>query len=164
MSSLKVRKCSACKIEKILTEDFYKQPPSRLSRSGGYLTKCKDCVLEYNRKIASRPKFKENVWANILRYKYGITAKDYDLLLKEQNYSCDICKIKNPSSKRKGSNKFNVDHCHSTGKVRGLLCNSCNTAIGHLNDDETNLISALRYLRRAKGSLDFPSSLKCLTT
>lgn len=158
----KTRTCSACKLEKVLTEYFYKQPPSRSQQSGGYLTKCKDCVLTYNRKIASKPTFKENVWANKLQYKYGITAENYETLLKEQNYSCAICKTKNPSSKRKGSNKFHVDHCHSTGKVRGLLCNSCNTAIGYLNDDETNLVAALRYLRRAKSGLDHPSRFKSL--
>ena len=159
---LKTRTCSGCKIKKVLTEDFYKQPPSRSNRSGGYMTRCKDCVLQYNRKIASKPKFKENVWANKLQYRYGITVEDYESLLKEQDYSCAICKTKNPSSKRKGSNKFHVDHCHSTGKVRGLLCNSCNTAIGYLNDDETNLVSALRYLRRAKCSLNLPSGFKSL--
>jgi hypothetical protein len=145
--------CSSFKLDKVLSENFYKQSPSRSHCSSGYLNRCKDCVLKYNRKIASKPTYKENVWANKLKYRYGIIAEDYNVLLKNQNYSCGICKTKDPSSKRKGNSKFHVDHCHLTGKVRGLLCNSCNTAIGHLNDDETNLIAALRYLRRAKGGL-----------
>lgn len=156
------RKCISCKLDKVLSKDFYKQPRSRLERSGGYLTKCKDCVLSYNRESASKPTSKENIWANKLKYRYGITAEDYNALLKNQDYSCAICKTKDPSSKRKGSSKFHVDHCHSTGKIRGLLCNSCNTAIGHLNDDETNLVAALRYLRRAKGGFNLPSGFKSL--
>lgn len=159
---LKTRVCASCKQEKILTENFYPQSPSRAHHAGGYLKKCKECILEYNKKIASKPEFKENVWANKLQYRYGITVEDYNFLLKEQGYCCAICKTKDPSSKRKGLNKFHVDHCHATGKVRGLLCNSCNTAIGYLNDDETNLIAALRYLRRPEGSLNLPSSFKSL--
>jgi hypothetical protein len=156
------RVCSKCKKEKNLTTDFYPQSSSRSHRADGYLRKCKKCTLEYNKKIAAKPTFKENVWANKLQYRYGITVEDYNFLLQQQNYSCAICKTKDPSSKRKSSNKFHVDHCHSTGKVRGLLCNSCNAAIGYLNDDENNLIAALRYLRRSQGSFKLPSSFEGL--
>ena len=100
------RICSECKQEKNLIEDFYPQTSNRSHQSGGYLKKCKECTLNYNKKIASKPKFKENVWANKIQYRYGITVDDYNSLLKKQNYSCGICKTKDPSSKRKGLKKF----------------------------------------------------------
>ncbi len=142
------RICSSCKKEKVLKQDFYKQPPCRSTHSGGYLTKCKECTLAYNRKISSKKKNKESIWANKLQYRYGISVEEYNLLLKKQEGCCAICKTKDPSTKRKNTNKFHVDHCHKTGRVRGLLCNSCNTAIGYLEDDPEIVLAAFNYLRR----------------
>ncbi len=138
------QKCSKCKVTKILDVDFYRQPPSRKTWNNGYLTQCKSCVLERNRKSAQKNKHK--VWENKLKYRYGIEAQDYKDLLKKQNGCCAICKTKNPSHKRKKSNYFCVDHCHKTGKVRGLLCATCNTALGLFQDKKENLTEAINYL------------------
>jgi hypothetical protein len=145
------RVCTSCKTEKNLEEDFYKQPPSRKENGGGYLHSCKKCVLKRNRK--SSQKNKRRVWENKLKYRYGITVEEYENLLNLQKGSCSICKTKNPSQKRKPSNYFCVDHCHKTGKVRGLLCSTCNTALGLLGDSKTNLFEAINYLTRFEESL-----------
>jgi len=63
-----------------------------------------------------------------LTHKFGITTKDYDKILFEQNNCCAICLSTSMGDKR--SKNFHVDHCHATGKVRGLLCNDCNLAVG----------------------------------
>ena len=60
------------------------------------------------------------------KYKYGITLADYDRMESEQGGKCKICSTTEP----KGMGRWHVDHCHSTGKVRGLLCNNCNTKLG----------------------------------
>jgi hypothetical protein len=138
------RVCTSCKAEKNLETAFYKQPPSRKTHGGGYLHSCKECVLKRNKK--SSQKNKKRIWENKLRYRYGITVEEYEKLLKRQGNSCFICKTKNPSQKRKLSNYFCVDHCHKTGKVRGLLCSTCNTALGLLGDSKTNLLEAINYL------------------
>ena len=143
--------CASCKVEKVLQNDFYKQPPTRKTNGEGYLHSCKECVLKRNRESAR--KNKKRVWENKLKYRYGITVNEYENLLKIQGGCCSICKTKNPSHKRKASNYFCVDHCHSTGKVRGLLCSTCNTALGLLEDSKDNLLEAVNYLNRFEESL-----------
>jgi hypothetical protein len=143
--------CTSCKTEKVLEVDFYKQPPSRRTNGGGYLHSCKECVLKRNRK--SSQKNKKRIWENKLKYRYGITVEEYKKLLESQGRCCSICKTKNPSQKRKQCNYFCVDHCHETGKVRGLLCSTCNTALGLLGDSRDNLVEAINYLTRFEDSL-----------
>ena len=74
---------------------------------------------------------------------YGITLDDYNIMLFEQDGCCKICNRHHTSFK----NPLSVDHCHSTLKVRGLLCHSCNTILGHSRDDINILKSAINYLK-----------------
>lgn len=72
--------------------------------------------------------------------KYGLTGDQYESLLALQGSKCAICKddfVVTP----------HIDHCHSTGKVRGLLCSTCNTALGKFKDDVEVLTSAITYLQ-----------------
>lgn len=57
---------------------------------------------------------------------------------------CWICKKPEPIAGR----KLSIDHCHDTGKVRGLLCTHCNTGLGHFNHDPDRIDKAIRYLER----------------
>lgn len=76
-----------------------------------------------------------------LKYKYGLTLNDFDILLKSQNGRCAICK------KKPVVNIYlSVDHDHVTGKIRGLLCYYCNTGLGHFKDDLSLLQEAVKYL------------------
>jgi recombination endonuclease VII len=70
---------------------------------------------------------------------YGISAAEYDALLKKQNGACAICR-------RRSREKLCVDHCHLTGMIRGLLCNRCNLGLGMWKDDQASLIAAVAYL------------------
>jgi len=70
---------------------------------------------------------------------YGISAAEYDALLKKQNGACAICR-------RRSKERLCVDHCHLTGMIRGLLCRRCNLALGILKDDQGSLIAAVAYL------------------
>lgn len=89
-------------------------------------------------------------WRSMLKRKYNLTVNSYDKLSVTQNNLCAICH--NPETVLyKGSLKILcVDHCHTTGKVRGLLCSRCNKAIGLLEDDMSLLLSAVKYLRSNK--------------
>lgn len=73
---------------------------------------------------------------------YGITLEQYEEMLANQDGSCAICRSDWSS---KGPN---IDHDHSTGEVRGLLCQACNQAIGQLRDDPAIIIAAAEYVRR----------------
>jgi hypothetical protein len=77
--------------------------------------------------------------ANHMRKTYGIELADYDAMRDAQDGKCAICKEPQPLC---------VDHCHDTGKVRGLLCHLCNRALGLFNDDALRLQSAIAYLAR----------------
>lgn len=85
---------------------------------------------------------KEKIRNAHLKSKYGITIDEYNNLLKKQNYKCDICK-----------NKYNnknlcVDHNHTTGKIRGLLCNKCNFIIGCSNENIEILKNSIKYIKK----------------
>lgn len=84
----------------------------------------------------------------LLKRKYGITQADYDIMFAAQNGVCAICETTTPggfSGKRAPS--FAVDHCHDSGRVRGLLCMHCNQAIGKFNHDVAVLSKAIDYLK-----------------
>lgn len=69
---------------------------------------------------------------------YGMSEKEYLELVNQQNGKCKLCQQER---------KLNVDHCHETGRVRGLLCLGCNAGLGMLGDNEEGLTKALNYLK-----------------
>lgn len=77
----------------------------------------------------------------VLKWKYGITVEDYDVQSKRQGGRCGICR-RFPS---KGK-PLSVDHCHATGRVRGLICNRCNTAIALMDDTLEGCLRVADYL------------------
>jgi hypothetical protein len=83
-----------------------------------------------------------------LKKKYGLTIKQYDDMFKSQDGKCMICLI--PQSEL--VKRFAVDHSHRTGKIRGLLCESCNGGLGMFKDSPELLKMAIVYLRRSNGS------------
>jgi hypothetical protein len=103
---------------------------------------CSEHQLIANRD-ASQRKYRD-FW---LRTKYGIDVAGYEALLAKQDGCCAICGTTNPKG-RTVSPYFCVDHDHSDGRVRGLLCSTCNTGIGHLRDDPDLLRKAIAYLER----------------
>ena len=76
---------------------------------------------------------------------YGITVEQYDAMVRKQRGVCAICKKK---GKRKTGSVLYIDHCHRTGRTRGLLCAGCNTALGVLERESRWTKSALKYLAR----------------
>ncbi len=78
---------------------------------------------------------------NKLKRKYGVTPDQVDKLSAKQEHKCAICGDLKP---------LRIDHCHASGKVRGLLCHNCNTALGHFRDNTDTLKKAIRYVRRGQ--------------
>lgn len=100
------------------------------SQSSGLSCWCKSCKKKYHNKQAKEwaKKNKEKVkeYARIRNLKkYNLTIESYDAMLASQNNQCRICKVNQSTQKT----RFAVDHCHTTGKVRGLLCRICNHKI-----------------------------------
>lgn len=80
-----------------------------------------------------------------MKKNYGIGLKEYDAMFESQNGVCAICSKEPPDHHKK---RLNVDHCHTTGRVRGLLCDACNRAIGLMKDSPDLLYKAINYLAR----------------
>ena len=141
--------CSLCGLTKPLT-DFYKETRVKDGRA----KRCKLCHCKITEKYRKENpelyrKASTKHWngldnkkkhANWLK-RYGLTHEKYIEMLEQQNGCCKIC-TKECSS---GMN-LSVDHCHKTGKVRGLLCKKCNSALGMLNDDALLFKAAISYL------------------
>jgi hypothetical protein len=103
-----------------------------------------ECASRYRN--ANRQKLRDYK----LSVRYGISLKEYSILYKSQNGKCDICGKEEVAihNSTKTPIKLAVDHCHSTTKIRGLLCQDCNRGLGHFHDDIIRMESAIKYLRK----------------
>ena len=81
-----------------------------------------------------------------LQCRYGISLKEYERLNTVQKGKCAICEETPDKNKPSQANKLHVDHCHITGKVRGLLCHLCNRAIGLFRERKDLLQKGIDYL------------------
>lgn len=88
---------------------------------------------------------------NLLKL-YGLTVEEFDRISEEQGHVCRICGL----AHKAGSffDRLVVDHCHTTGKLRGLLCTNCNTAIGLFKESISNMQRAIEYVRGGQLSTD----------
>ena len=93
-----------------------------------------------------RERYPERVKENGIKYRHGISLKDYNKMFIKQNGRCAICE--KPQSDF--SRKFIVDHCHKTGRIRDLLCYCCNTLLGKIENEPENLKKLLKYLDKYK--------------
>ena len=109
------------------------------ARKDGRTTSCRLCHNE-RRRATYNPDKKKSYH---LKYLYGITIEEYNEKLERQGGGCAICGIKIPGGK--GSH-FYVDHNHTTGQVRDLLCHNCNFVIGYAKEDIEILRAVARYL------------------
>ena len=96
-----------------------------------------------NRRLRNPNKTREKYKRAWLKNRYGITLETYNEILKTQNYLCGICNLHESNFKR----SLAVDHCHITGKVRGLLCGNCNKGLGLLKDSPKIIKSCIKYLK-----------------
>lgn len=117
---MKTSVCRICGIEKPLEDFYYRKDTGRHRRE------CKECTK------------------SLIHYRNtGWTQDDYERALIKQEGKCAICHCTLNSSRY---TKLAVDHCHKTGKLRGLLCMNCNTALGLFKDSPERLKEAIQYL------------------
>ena len=84
-----------------------------------------------------------------LKKRYNITPEEYEEILKSQNYCCAICgKHEKDNKKGEMQQPLAVDHCHTKGSNRGLLCNTCNLGLGYFKDKPEFLLKAVDYLHK----------------
>ena len=130
--------CNGCKVAKSRAE-FY--PTGK-----GVSSKCRPCATAAAADRQRRDP--ESARASCRKYKlkanYGLTLAQFDAMLEAQGGGCAICGTTEP----RGMGRFPVDHCHATGRIRGLLCTECNKGLGNFKDDVRLLVRAIAYLQR----------------
>lgn len=162
--------CTGCQTEKPVSQ-FNKNK----GRKDGLNGHCKDCfkawidqnkdrVLENGRKYkqankeeikAKRPAYhakkrvhiRKNLRQRRLMVRYGITEEEYRLMIGLQEGCCAICRVQFDFIGVNKGNKPEIDHCHATNKIRGILCGNCNRALGLFKDDVDALQEAINYLK-----------------
>ena len=134
-----MKKCSKCKKEKQF-DDFHK---NKLGRYGLHHY-CKSCNSIQKKSSYNYSKSKKRG----LILNYNLTIEELENLFINQDKRCKICNNKYSSVSKHGG--LYIDHCHSTGKVRGLLCIKCNILLGTSNDDVLILESAINYINNSK--------------
>lgn len=142
---METRICNECGVEKSVDSFSWKDKGHRWRSA-----RCKVCVNVYvmrhyrenegyreRRKAAARmqpPKTLENSRKDSLKYKYGITPEEYDQMRMLAFDCCSLCGAVSPGrdspDKKWKAGHWNVDHDHKTGRVRGLLCHTCNVRVG----------------------------------
>lgn len=164
-----MRTCRVCNIEQSL-DDFPLHPRCLMGRD----TRCHACTKVYQAAWYQKNKAKQAALAKawrlrnpgrkrdadrvgFLKTKYGITPAEYDRMLAGQGGVCASC-FRPPSPHR----MLAVDHCHETGRNRGLLCGSCNSAIGMLGDNLEGVQRAVDYLMRYQETLTIDSGCEIM--
>jgi len=154
------RLCKCCNKTYPFTEEFFTKDKNKRY---GLRTQCRNCIKEKNRirykenktdenfikKVKSLNKYKRE-WARAnpnkernarLKYVFNITLEEYNIMLQKQEGVCAICEKECITGKN-----LCVDHNHTSGKIRGLLCDRCNNGLGRFDDDIELLKKAIKYL------------------
>lgn len=156
---LQMKKCTKCGEVKELSE-FYRQ-----NSKSGYRAECKECSQKREREkfsagseaLQKKYEKQRHSWNDPenwskrqlavrkchLKRTYGMSLEDFQDRLEDQKQCCAICGDHITTVTHK---QLVVDHCHTTGKIRGLLCDLCNTALGKFKDNKEILQRAIKYL------------------
>jgi len=132
--------CKRCGKNKYLKSFYvaytYKQNPV-------YKSECKTC--DKKRTIEYRKLNKAQARRASIKYRYDLSDEQLDYIKNNEKLNCEICGNK---QSHKIKNNLDIDHCHSTTKFRGLLCNSCNIGLGKFKDNINVLKNAIAYLEK----------------
>lgn len=132
--------CRGCR-EVLPFDQFHKAAKYR----SGLASQCKSCKAKRQKARGQQ--------AQQLRHRYGIDLPEYEAMLEKQSHVCAICLQPETRRHRYGDEpkKLAVDHDHATGRVRGLLCDSCNNMLGRAKDNPDILRRAADYLETHQG-------------
>lgn len=146
--------CSKCSVVKPI-DKFYREA----GNADGRGVVCKDCKREhvYEWRAENREKYnaKAREWgaknqdkrhAYEIKRRYGCELPQYNSMLETQGNACAICKTAHNPNEPKG--RLSVDHCHTSGQIRALLCGSCNSMLGYAKDNVEILVSAAVYIKQ----------------
>ena len=140
---MKKKKCKFCK-KWFISSRKHRVYCSIKCNEKGQIIKLQQWYLGHRELTLKRGKDNPNRSLNnrrsVLKRKYGLSFGEYDQMVLKQHKLCNICK-------QSGKHLY-VDHDHKTGKVRGLLCVKCNSALGFFNDSIRVLKAAIKHLKQ----------------
>lgn len=134
-----MKRCPRCKTWKPLLAYFRYAS----GKPAGY---CKVCSVIAHREWSQCHPQRDK--AIRLRCSYGLKKSDYHALIRKQKGKCKICERKPKGGGLGATGRLVIDHCHSQGKVRGMLCMQCNIGLGMFQHSKKYLAKAVRYLAR----------------
>jgi hypothetical protein len=141
-------RCPRC--DTIKLADNFRKCSSKLTGLSSYCIPCEKSYYNAYRKKRRAAQTSEERYIDSrkssLKTMHDLTVEQYDLMLSSQNEKCAICGSKDSGRKGRTAFKMYVDHCHETGRIRGLLCSSCNLGLGKFKDDPDRLMVAAAYL------------------
>lgn len=138
--------CPKCQNTKATT-CFNKQS----KRKNGYQIWCNDCgkLAKKKQYLLRGAELRLTARKSWLKRKYGLTLKSYELMEESQQGKCAICeRVPIDGGNQFKKNFLCIDHDHTTGKVRGLLCSECNFGISKFDDNVKFLNNAIKYLKK----------------
>lgn len=124
--------CPKCKIQKNLNSFSYKNKKQKKKHSY-----CKSCHNTYKKQYVSTKDMK----FEYIRWTYGLSKEEWIKLHSKFKGKCWICRVENGEV---------TDHCHTTNKVRGILCRHCNTGLGYFKDNTKAIANAIKYLEKSR--------------
>lgn len=134
-------------------KDYSEFSPNGVTRKGTqkYRSQCRKCdnarQLKYRKNYPNTSRYsKDRLKSYQVKAAFGITYEEWVKLMESRGWACEICGRETESSGR----TLAIDHDHSTGDIRGVLCQRCNCAIGLLSENDETLRSAIDYLNRSK--------------
>lgn len=128
-------RCKSCRNKQ--NKQYYIDNPEKLKAKNERLRK------RNKNRYHNDPEYKQRQREHHLKRMFGIDHKQYERMYEEQCGKCKICGTTDPKGRW---NHFAIDHCHKTGKIRGLLCGPCNKGLGSFQDNPKLLKKALSYL------------------
>jgi hypothetical protein len=129
------KRCYACGETKPVSE-FYR------SNKVYYQKECKTCNRERKYKWHQTEQGKRSSANTKLKARFGITIDEYEAMYEQQGGKCLCC----GDTESYLGHRLAVDHCHETGKIRGLLCKSCNVGLGNLKENKQFISNLLKYV------------------
>lgn len=124
-------------------EKYLKNRDARLKYAKEYKFTNKELISEKAKEFRKINPDRVKSWD--LMQSFGITFEHYSSMLEKQNGVCKICKQTESIGKNKN---LSVDHCHTTGKIRGLLCHTCNTTLGKVKESIQTLQTMCDYITK----------------
>lgn len=141
-----LKRCSKCK-QHFPRTDFYVLTHPVYGRRYR-ASQCKRCAVKSVKEKYACPEGRKRILASQRKANYGISQAQYEAMRVAQNGLCAICKQPEEAKRRGVILSLAVDHCHSTGQIRGLVCRSCNSGLAQFRDSPERLLAAVDYLRK----------------